>query len=163
MNPELVAPAILLAVAVTLHNIEEMIWLPGFRHPGWLSQMDVAPYPFRRAALVVTAIFWLAALGMAAGWPLQAVMTGLAATMLFNAVLPHLALTLRMRRYHPGTATAWLLVVPAAVVYIAAAFHLFSDGNLSFMTGVIAGALLLVVVVPASLKLFEWRERRRAR
>lgn len=115
MNPE--AAALLLALAVTLHNAEEMVWLPGFAHPPSLK-LDVPPVAFRFAATMIAVVFWLAALALSAGWQVEAVVAGFALAMIFNAVLPHLALSLALRRYHPGTATAWLLVVPAAVAYL---------------------------------------------
>lgn len=103
--------AVILALAVTLHNIEEMIWLPGFRHP---SLPALTPFQFRFAAIAVAVLFWLLAAGLKAGMPLAPVLAGFAAAMIVNALVPHLALTLVLRRYHPGLATGLFAVVPAA-------------------------------------------------
>ncbi len=72
--------------------------------------------------------------------------------MAINAVVPHLAMTLALRRYYPGTATAWLLVVPAAWIAIA------SVGGLSaFRDPAFAGiAVASIVALAASLPVFAW-------
>ena len=111
--------AFLLAAAVSVHNLEEAVWLPRFPHPKWLPLAPSA-FAFRFAAAVVALAFWALAGALAAGLALHAVLAGLALVMIFNAIVPHLALTLALRRYHPGLATAWLAVVPAAVAAIGA-------------------------------------------
>jgi hypothetical protein len=153
--------ALLLALAVTLHNAEEMIWLPGLSNP-YLPKLEVGPVAFRFAAAAIAVLFWLAAFALLSGAPIAGVLAGFAAAMIFNAFMPHLALTLAMRRYHPGTATAWLLVVPAAVTVIAASGGLDAFANRAFALEAVAGFLGLAVSLPLLLMLGGIIERRLA-
>ncbi|MDP3897471.1 MAG: HXXEE domain-containing protein [Mesorhizobium sp.] len=151
--------AVILAFAVTLHNIEEMIWLPGFRHP---ALPVLTPFQFRFAATAVAVLFWLLAAGLAAGVPLAPVLTGFAAAMIVNALVPHLALTLVLRRYHPGLATGLLAVVPAAFLALSSlggAVAIAESGVLAWRAG--AAFVALGFSVPLLLwsgsKLERWR------
>lgn len=153
MTIEPATAALVLAAAVTLHNGEEMVWLPGFRHPDWLPQMNVSAFAFRFAACLVTAMVWLVAIAMVAGWRTEALMAGFAIAMLFNAALPHLVLTLILRRYHPGTATALLAVVPSVILFGLSIGDLALAATPSFAAGLIAGVVLLALLVPAGLLL----------
>lgn len=153
------AAAAILALAVSLHNLEEMIWLPGFRHP---ALPVVTPFQFRFAAIGVAALFWLLAAGLAADLPLEPVMAGFAVAMIFNAFIPHLALTLILRRYHPGLATGFLAVVPAAILALASLgspAELWMDGDFLRRSGVAFGvlALSLPVLLWLGARLDIWR------
>jgi hypothetical protein len=143
--------AFLLALAATAHNVEEMIWLPGFPHPPAL-RWDVSPRAFRFAAAMITLVFWAAALasGVAASEP---VVAGFALAVIVNAFVPHLALTVILRRYHPGTASGLLLVVPAALLYLATVDASQRIGDPAFLAWAAAGAAGLAAAVPLLLAL----------
>ncbi len=153
MSPGPAEAAILLALAATVHNVEEMIWLPGFAHPAAL-RWDVSPRAFRFAATTITLAFWAAALGLVSGVSaLEPVVAGFALAVIVNAFLPHLALTIIMRRYHPGTASGLLLVVPAALLYLASVDALERLGDPAFLAWTAAGAAGLAASVPLLLAL----------
>ena len=152
MSGDLPAAALLLALAVTLHNVEEMIWLPGFPHPTALK-IDAGPVAFRFAAVGVAALVWAVALTLAAGWPAGSLMAGFALAMIVNAAVPHLALTVAMRRYHPGTATACLLVVPAATAVLVASGGFAAFAEPWFAAGAAVGFLGLAAGTVALLAL----------
>jgi len=116
LDPQLAT--ILFAVALTVHNVEEAIWLPAFgRETG---ARDIDPTDFR----VAVAIFTLGAYAICASslaWRspvLVCALAGLGATMALNGFLPHLAATIRFRRYAPGTATGLVLDLPAGVALV---------------------------------------------
>jgi hypothetical protein len=153
--------ALLLALAVTLHNAEEMIWLPGLSNP-YLLRLGVGSVAFRFAATAIALLFWLAAFALLSGMPVAGILAGFAGAMIFNAVLPHMALTVAMRRYHPGTATAWLLVVPAATTFIAATGGLGALTDRAYLIGAVAGLVGLAVSLPLLLTLGGIIERRLA-
>lgn len=152
MSIDPAAAALLLALAVTVHNVEEMIWLPGFRHPP-AFRWEVPARAFRVAAAAIAALFWAAALALAAGVPAGPVVAGFALAMIFNAFVPHLALTVALRRYHPGTATGLLLVVPAAAAFLAAVDAAARIGEPAFAAGALAGAALLAASLPLLARL----------
>jgi hypothetical protein len=138
--------AILLALAVTLHNIEEWIWLPEF--PGPPALRPPSPFAFRFAVAAVTLVFWTLAGGLAMGLPLEPVLAGFAAAMILNAIAPHLAASIWFRRYHPGTGTAWLLVVPAALKALSAVGWAERFNEPPFALGAAAGLIGLGASVP---------------
>jgi hypothetical protein len=122
--------------------------------------LEVGPVAFRFAAVAIALLFWLAALALLVGMPVAGILAGFSIAMIFNAVAPHLALTLAMRRYHPGTATAWLLVVPAAVTFIATTSGSGALTDRAFVVGAVAGLLGLAVCLPLLLTLGGVIERR---
>jgi hypothetical protein len=152
--------AFLLAAAVSVHNVEEAIWLPRFAHPAWLPIARSA-FAFRLAAGVIAVIFWVLAAGLSAGLQLQAILAGFAIAMIFNAVVPHLVLSLMLRRYHPGTATAWLLVAPAALLALDAENVAGRFAERGFPLAVLAAAIALGLSLPLFLALGRRVEPRR--
>jgi hypothetical protein len=108
-------------VAVILHNTEEVLWLPAWSLRAGRWHRPVAPRAFRFAVIALTALLVAAgALAVAQGpQSLGAyVFFGYVAVMVGNAVVPHLAATVALRRYMPGTATALGLNVPLGVLLI---------------------------------------------
>ncbi len=105
----------LFPVAVTLHNAEEAIWLPGWSKRTVLWRTPVSPGTFRFAVVVLT-ILAFAVTGLSASSGKQSVWTYLAfgymAAMLANVLIPHLVLTAALRSYMPGVATAVALNLP---------------------------------------------------
>lgn len=151
--------ALLLALAVTLHNAEEMILLAGRSNP-YLPQLQIGPVAFRFAAAAIALLFWLVAIALLSGLPVSGVLAGFSLAMIFNAVVPHLALTLVTRRYHPGTASAWLLVVPAAAVFVTAIGGPRAFADRSFLTEAVVGFLGLALSLAVLLTLGRMIERR---
>lgn len=74
------------------------------------------------------------------------VLCGYALAMLLNVALPHLALTLTLRRYAPGLATALLFNLPASLLLLRAAL----DGErIALVTFVWAGPATVAAIVTA--------------
>jgi len=108
----------LLPLAVTLHNVEEAIWLPGFRaHHGWTS---ITPLQFRMAALV-SAVFALAVTYAATKNDRNRIASFIFYTfcwiMLLN-VMWHVAASFYFRAYAPGSITAVVAVLPITLYLI---------------------------------------------
>lgn len=75
MTPDPGQAALLLALAVTLHNAEEMILLPGFSNP-YLPRAKAGPVAFRFAAAAIALLFWLAAAALLSGLRVRGVLVG---------------------------------------------------------------------------------------
>jgi len=105
----------LFPVVVAVHNTEEAIWLPSWSKRAVLWHSPVTPGSFRFAVTVFTvlafAVTWLSAeSGKQTAW---AYLTfGYIAAMLANVLVPHVVLTVALRNYMPGLATAVLLNLP---------------------------------------------------
>lgn len=105
----------LFALGVTMHNAEEAWLLPSWpRRPGfhWAA---VEAGSFRVAAAVLSFVAllaaWCASIGGAHSLGAYFI-AGYAAAMVLNVFLPHVAATLALRAYAPGTATALLCNLP---------------------------------------------------
>jgi hypothetical protein len=151
--------ALVFALAVTVHNLEEWIWLPGFQGPPALRPPSA--FSLRFAVTVITLLFWAVPAGLALGIPLEPMLAGFAAAMIANAAVPHLAASIWFHRYHPGTATAWLLVVPAALNALIAVNLPERLREPSFALGAAAGLIGLAASVPLLIYLGRKVELRR--
>ncbi len=112
--------------AITLHNLEEAIWLPQWSRSAGRWHVPVDPFVFRFAVAVLTlAAFAVAAFAMANGKQSTGayLLAGYALAMLLNVVFPHLIATLATRRYAPGTATALLLNAPVCTLLLLVALE----------------------------------------
>ena len=105
----------LFPVAITIHNLEEAIWLPKWSQTAGKWHAGVDAFDFRFAVAVLTALAWVATAWSVWGGPGSIgayCFGGYVAAMLLNVLLPHLAATVGLRRYAPGLATALLLNAP---------------------------------------------------
>jgi hypothetical protein len=141
--------------AVLLHIAEEALFLPSWsrRVRRWYRPVENAEFHF--AALVASIA--LVALTLAAtllpGAAVQYAFAGYVVAMLANALVPHLAITIALREYMPGMATAWLLVVPIGFLYLWAAVrqHIVDVPTLLWVSPLVA--LCLLAAIPALLLL----------
>jgi len=142
----------LFALAVTLHNLEEGVWLPGWSKSAGRWHAAVGAGEFRFAVIVLT-LFAYICVGLAvAGSRLGAyLVSGYALAMALNVVMPHLLATIVMRRYAPGTATAVLFNLPIALLLLRAAFV---EGRVSLAVFAWAGPLTVIAIVASIPGLF---------
>ena len=106
-------------VALALHNLEEALWLPGWRAAGgsrlWRRPVSAGEFRFAVAVLTTLALL-LAGLTQAAGpaslWHYLLVAYAFAQSL--NVLVPHLLLSLATRTYMPGLLTGVSFVWPAA-------------------------------------------------
>ncbi|MFT4114837.1 HXXEE domain-containing protein [Silvibacterium sp.] len=127
-NATLISTGWLLTACVVLHNAEEGLWLPQWaqRRLGSHARLAAARKAwtapgFRRSLVVVSVllvIFTAVASQAAPGSFWSYLMAGYALTMMLNALVPHLALSLFTRSYMPGTATGLLLNIPVGLFYL---------------------------------------------
>lgn len=143
------ALAWLFAAAVTLHNLEEAIWLPAWSKKGRLLREPVEAREFRFAVATLTILLyvctWLSTIGIPLGLYL---LCGFALAMLFNAFIPHFAATVILWSYAPGTATALLLNLPTSMILLGSAV---AEGRIDVSTLAWTGplaALALALSIP---------------
>ncbi|MGE0315438.1 MAG: HXXEE domain-containing protein [Lautropia sp.] len=107
--------AAIFIACVLLHNVEEALLLPAWtaRHPRWHPRVGASEFRFAVAILSVALV--ATALAAALRGPQSAaayLVFGFVFAMAINAVFPHLAASLAVRDYMPGTATGLLLNLP---------------------------------------------------
>jgi hypothetical protein len=111
----------LFAAALTLHNAEEALFLPGWSRKAGRWHFPVGAFEFRFAVAVLTLLaYGLAFLSAARGPGTIAahVLAGYALAMLLNIVVPHTVATVALGRYAPGTATAWVFNLPVCTALL---------------------------------------------
>jgi len=116
----------LFPIVITLHNTEEAIWLPGWSKRAVLWHNPVTPGFFRFVVTVLTvlafAVTWLSAeSGKQTVWTYLAF--GYMVTVLANVLIPHVALTVALRSYMPGVATAVALNLPVLSLLVVLAIR----------------------------------------
>ncbi len=136
---------------LTLHNIEEALWLTEWRlktMPN--SRRSPQKLHFIFAVLGITILGYLAS-GLHIMYPTNSMIEfcyiGFVGAMLVNAIVPHLLLTIRYKKYCPGVLTGCFLLVPfnSIILYNAVTSYL----NVSeVLIATIAVGVLLLVSIP---------------
>ena len=105
----------LFALGVVAHNAEEALFLPAWsaRAGRWHAQVGAPPFRFAVAVLSAAVLLaaWLASVGGPRSFGAY-FLAGYALAMVLNVFVPHLAATVALRSYAPGTATALLFNLP---------------------------------------------------
>ncbi len=143
-------------IAITLHNLEEALWLPQWSHHAKRFHKPVQPNEFFFAVILVTLLAYLStfvAIAAPSFWLGRQFFFGFLGAMILNAFMPHLAATILLRRYAPGLITGLALLVPINLTILIQAM---TAGELSWWglvisTIVVAG--LLLSLVPAFFRL----------
>jgi len=142
----------LFPIVLTLHNAEEALWLPGWSKRAVLWHSPVTPGCFRFAVAVLTALaFAVTCLSALSGK--QTVWTYLAfgymAAVLANVLIPHIALTVALRSYMPGVATAVAFNLPVMSVLVVLALRegYVSNWKAAAYSAGVAGMLLASIQI----------------
>lgn len=102
-------------LAITLHNIEEAIWLPKWSQHSSRFQKPVTSSEFHFAVICITVLAYLSAcsfLIMPESKMAKWIFIGFLGSMILNAVFPHLIATIIMKKYAPGLLTGLILNIP---------------------------------------------------
>ncbi|NOX34874.1 MAG: HXXEE domain-containing protein [Deltaproteobacteria bacterium] len=153
------------ALVVTIHNIEEAIFLPKWSRTAGRWHYPVGDREFRFAVAVITVLTYVAAYFATSGGKGSIgayIISGYALAMLLNVLFPHLIATLAMRRYAPGTATALLFNLPITSLLLYQSFHQgYVEKSVYLYIGpsVAVGIVLLIPVLFAvGRRLFEHKK-----
>ncbi len=154
----------LFAVSITLHNLEEALWLPQWSQSAGRWHHPMGTREFRFALGVLTALAYGAAyLAAVSGKETVGayLISGYALAMLMNVFFPHLLATLIMRRYAPGMATALLLNLPVTLPLL---YQGFQQSYIRLSTFMWAGPLVVAAILGSIPILFAigrsyWRVR----
>jgi hypothetical protein len=148
----------LFPIVVTVHNLEEAIWLPGFIAKfGHELPWAVRPGEFRLAILVLTVAAWVVTYlswrtGKQTLWAYLEF--GYVIAMLVNVFVPHIPSVFIFRRYVPGFGTAVILNLPVLMFLSKRAVregHVHGRKALMFGIGVPVGLAALIVGLYATV------------
>jgi len=152
----------LFALALTLHNLEEAIWLPKWSQHAERWHPKASKFQFRFAVLVLTLLAYgivLWSYGGGKGSLGDYLLSGYAFTMLLNAFFPHLIATIVLRRYAPGLITALGLNVPVMFLLLIQAFDEQYISWNTFLVSAIAFPLGIVGIIPLLFRIGRYFEK----
>jgi hypothetical protein len=140
--------AISFGVGVTLHNLEEAAYLPGW----FRSHLKLLFEPNQKIYWILTSlvsvVIWVPIVGVCIAPEdrlFQTVLSGFALLVVINVAIPHLALTLAKRSYSPGTGTAILFNLPLGVLLIREQLNAVTTSHAQIWREAFLYALLLAV------------------
>lgn len=149
----------LFALGVVIHNTEEALFLPAWsaRAGRWHVQVSAKTFRFAVVILSVAVVLaaWLAAAGGAHSVGAY-VLTGYALAMVLNVAFPHVAASVALRSYAPGTATALILNLPIGGCLV---YRALTEGFVEQPVFAIAGPATVVVLMAAIPALFSLGNR----
>lgn len=140
-------------LAITLHNIEEALWLPQWSQFAKRYHKPVGRNEFYFALICVTLIAYLSSfffLLFNEVVILKYIYFGFVGAMILNAIFPHLIATIVLKRYAPGVITGIVMNVPcfSFLIIFAIKENLISIFEVIISTAVVGGTIL------ASLPMF---------
>lgn len=152
----------LFPAAVTVHNLEEFIWLPGFvsAHAAQLP-WHVDPGAFRSALFVLTVAAWIITYlswqsGQQSIWAY--LLFGYTVAMVVNVFVPHVPAAIRFWGYSPGVVTAVVVNLPVMTWLLMLALR---DKWISGRKTIVFGVSVPVGLAAIILLLFTMANRRR--
>ena len=141
---------LLFCIAITIHNMEEAIWLPAWSQQPARFQKPVSKGEFRFAVTVITLLAYTAAASYLL-WPhselAKWIITGFLGSMIVNTIFPHLLATLVMKKYAPGMITGLLLNIPVNSFILSRmhAENIISTWELVLSTAIVGGFILSLI------------------
>jgi hypothetical protein len=140
--------AILFGVGVTLHNLEEAVYWPGWARSNLTLLFEPNPKIYWILTLLVSVVMWVPIVGVCVvpdGSYFQNVLSGFALALAINALFPHFALCLIKHSYSPGTGTGMLLNLPLGVLLIREHLSAVTTSHTQVWRDAVLYALLLAV------------------
>ena len=147
--------ALLFVAAITMHNIEEALFLPSWSDP---VGIDVSSSEFIFAVVFLTALAYLSSYfsirsGKKGFWAYF--FTGYALTMFLNVFFPHVLTSILVQEYAPGTGTAVLMVLPTASLVL---YKSIQGGFVDRKKFYVIGPIVLLIMAASVPLLFAiWR------
>ena len=146
--------AILFGIGVTLHNLEEAMFLVDWSR----SHLKLWFEPNRKIYWILTSlvsvVIWIPVVGVCVSKDsssFQNALSGFALAMAINAVLPHFVISLVKHSYSPGVGTGMLFNLPLGVLLIHEQLNDLAISPVEFWRAAVLYALLLAVGALGSL------------
>lgn len=142
--------AIIFMFCLTLHNIEEALWMTEWQKKTMPnSRRAPKKIHFVAAVLGITALGYLSA-GLYMLYPdnqyLEYIFIGFVGAMFINVIVPHLALTIKFRKYCPGVFTGCFLILPIHSLILHNALITHAKVSEVIISTLVVGGLLLAAI-----------------
>jgi len=146
--------AILFGLGVTLHNLEEAMYLASWTRSHLTPLFAPNPKIYWVITSFVSVVIWVPIVGVLVSPGssyFQTVLSGFALAMAINAVLPHLVISLVKHSYSPGAGTGLLFNLPLGVMLIRRQLSAHATSHAEVWRDAALYALLLAVIAFGSL------------
>ncbi len=141
---------LLFLLGFSLHNLEEALWLPEWSKHAQKYHKKVSANEFRFAVIIITALGYLVTfqyfLFSATCSTAKYIYLGFVLMMVLNVFFPHLAATLALKRYAPGTLTGLLLNAPIGIYLLIREIKNINDLFYSIIASVVITLITLVLI-----------------
>ena len=146
MNPSYKLTAILFGIGVTLHNLEEALYLVSWARSHLKLRFEPNPKIYWVLTSLVSVMIWIPIVGVCVSKEsthFQNALSGFALVMAINAVLPHFVISLVKHSYSPGAGTGMLFNLPLGVLLIRAQWSAHAISRVDVWRETLLYALLL--------------------
>lgn len=141
---------LLFIFAITLHNIEEALWLPEWSKHVQKFGKQVSRDEFCFAVLIITMLAYLAT-GLFMIFPqiliLKYFFFGFIGSMIVNVIFPHLASSIMLKKYCPGLITGIFLIIPFnSLIMVFSLNNKIINSSEIIISTVVVGIFLLILI-----------------
>lgn len=146
--------AILFGTGVTLHNLEEAMFLVDWSRSHLKLWFEPNHKIYWALASLLSVVIWIPVVGVCVSkesHSFQNALSGFALAMAVNAVLPHFLISLVKHSYSPGVGTGMLFNLPLGVLLIHEKLNARAVSPAAFWRAAVLYALLLAVGTFGSL------------
>lgn len=154
MDPSYKLTAIVFGIGVTLHNLEEAMYLVSWARSHLKLRFQPDPKIYWVLTSLVSVVIWIPVVGVCVSKEsthFQNALSGFALAMAINAVLPHFVISLVKHSYSPGTGTGMLFNLPLGVLLIRAQLSAHASSPVDVWKQAVLYALLLAAIAFGSL------------
>ena len=145
-------------IAITLHNLEEAIWLPAWTKHAKQFHKPIEANVFYFAVIFVTILAYLStflAVAFPSSWLWKYIFHGFLGAMILNTIFPHLVSTIILRRYSPGLITGLFLLLPINSIILYQSVLLGHIKLTDIMISILIVSLALLSFLPLFFKIGE--------
>lgn len=146
---------LLFIFGITLHNIEEALWLPQWSKYAQKFHKQVEKNEFHFALIIITLLAYLVT-ALFIFFPNTAIFKycffGYLGVMIINAIFPHVISTIVLKKYAPGVITGVLLNVPINSLII---FYSINTEIIGLYQVIIATVIMPAVILASLPTLFK--------
>lgn len=138
--------AVLFGIGITLHDLEEAVYWPGWVRSHLNVFFEPNPKIYWVGTSLVSVAIWVAIVGACVSPEnshFQSILSGIALAAAVNAVFPHLALSVAKHTYAPGTATGMLFNLPLGVFLLLEQLSAVTTSHAQFWRDAVLYAVLL--------------------
>jgi len=149
---------LLFPAAITIHNLEEALWLPGWSQKVGKYHRPVTPGVFYFAVTVITMMacsITILYMQNPQNRVLEFCFIGFLGSMVVNTLFPHVAATVLTKSYCPGTLSGLLVLTPTCLFLLSRIIRR-EAVSIGFAAGATLGVgVLLIALLPLLFKLGE--------